>query len=230
MIDKLEKEYVDKLFLNAKENMTICCQNNINSVKLYEYFENENEFIFVMELVDESLYRFLEKRNQGLNPQEILEILKQLNNTFKIMANNLIVHRDLKLENIYIKYKNNEKTEYDIKLGDYDISIRLNSLDQKIDEIAGTKQYMAPEILRGESYVGKCDLWSLGVNIYFLLFKEFPYKIIGFHNSSILEKFDQSSLKSSGNELLDDLIKKLLEKDPGKRITWEQYFDHSFFK
>ena len=141
---KDKQEFFEKLFLNAKENMTICCQNNINSVKLYEYFENENEFIFVMELVDESLYRFLEKRNQGLNPQEILEILKQLNNTFKIMANNLIVHRDLKLENIFIKYKNNEKTEYDIKLGNYDISIRLNSLDQKIDEIAGTQQYMAP--------------------------------------------------------------------------------------
>ena len=151
MIDKLEKEFVDKLFLNEKDNMTICSQNNINSVKLYEYFENENEFIFVTELVDENLDQFLKKRNQGLNPQEILEILKQLNNTFKIMANNLIVHRDLKLENIFIKYKNNEKTEYDIKLGNYDISIRLNSLDHKIDEIAGTQQYMAPEILRGES-------------------------------------------------------------------------------
>ena len=143
------------------------------------------------------------------------------------MVNNLIVHRDLKLENIFIKYKNNEKTEYDIKLGDYGISIRLNSLNQTIYEIIGTPRYMAPEIIKEESYDGKCDLWSLGVLIYLLLFKEFPIKQIA--KASSIEKFDQKSLKASGNELLDDLIKKLLEKDPGKRITWEQYFEHPFF-
>ena len=224
----LSKEYVDQLCLNNLENMTICCQNNINSVKLYEYFNTENELVCVMELVDENLEQFLKKRSQGLNPQEILGILKQLNNTFKIMVNNLIVHRDLKLGNIFIKYKNNEKTEYIIKLGNYDISTRLTSLNEKIDIIAGSPRYMAPEIKAEDSYDGKCDLWSLGVLIYLLLFKESPIKQIA--KASSIEKFDQKSLKASGNELLDDLIKKLLEKDPRKRITWEQYFEHPFFK
>ena len=227
-VNNLGREYAHEAFLSNLENMTICCQNNINSVKLYEYFNTENELGYVMELVDEDLGQFLKKRNQGLNPQEILEILKQLNNTFKIMVNNLIVHRDLKLETIFIKYKNNEKTEYIIKLGNYDVSIRLDSLNQTICEIIGTPCYMAPEINTEDSYDGKCDLWSLGVLIYLLLFKESPIKQIS--KASSIAKFDQKSLKASGNELLDDLIKKLLEKDPGKRITWEQYFEHPFFK
>ena len=88
LIDRIPKEYEHHLFLNNLENMTICCQNNINSVKLYEYFNTENELVCIMELVDEDLGQFLNKRSQGLNPQEILEILKQLNNTFKIMVNN----------------------------------------------------------------------------------------------------------------------------------------------
>ena len=66
--------------------------------------------------------------------------------------------------------------------------------------------------------------------IYFLLFKEFPREKEGLFKLLNFEKFDQKSLKESGNELLDDLIKKLLEKDPGKRISWEQYFEHAFFK
>ena len=66
--------------------------------------------------------------------------------------------------------------------------------------------------------------------IYFLLFKEFPIKKEGNKFAFNFDKFDQKSLKESGNELLDDLIKKLLEKDPGKRISWEQYFEHAFFK
>jgi len=222
MKEKCGKDYYQTDFSKFLENMEICCKNNINSVKLYEYCNTENEISYVMELMDEDLENFMKKRGNGLNPQEILEILKQLNNTFKIMASNLIVHRDLKLSNIFIKYNNNEKSEYIIKLGDYQISDRLDSVDQKLDLIVGTMHYMAPEVSKGEKYDGKCDLWSLGVIIFVLLFKEFPNEVV--------DAASQQLLKSSGNELLDDLLKKLLVKDPGNRITWEQYFEHPFFK
>ena len=202
--------------------MEICCKDNVNSVKLYEYCNTENEIISVIELLDEDLDEFLKKREQGLNPQEILGILKQLNNTFKIMVDNLIVHRDIKLENIFIKYKNNEKSEYIVKLGEYEVSTKLNSSDQKMDLTVGTMKYMAPEVSKGEKYDGKCDLWSLGVVIYVLLFKEFPKKVE--------DPAGQQLEKASGNELLDDLLKKLLVKDPANRITWGQYFEHPFFK
>ena len=195
--------------------------DNVNSVKLYEYCNTESELICVTELVDEDLEKFLEKRDKGLNPQEVLGILKQLNNTFKIMVNNLIVHRDLKLANIFIKYKNNEKSEYIVKLGGYDISTRLNSLNEKMDLTVGTMNYIAPKISKGEIY-GKCDLWSLGVLIYVLLFKEFPKKVT--------DAASQQLIKASGNELLDDLLKRLLVEDPASRITWEQYFEHPVFK
>ena len=133
IINTLGEDYYKNVFLKSFENMEICGKNNINSVQLFEYSNAENEFICVMELVDEDLGKFLGKRDQGLNPQEILGILKQLNNTFKIMVDNLIVHRDLKLENIFIKYNNNEKSDYTIKLGYYEVSTRLNSLDQKMN-------------------------------------------------------------------------------------------------
>ena len=175
--------------------------------------------------MDENIEKFLRKRDQGLSAQEILEILTQLNNTFKIMVNNLIVHRDIKLQNIFIKYKNIEKIEYIVKLGNYEVSTRLNSLDQKMDLNVGTRAYMAPEILKDDYYDGKCDLWNLGVTIYLCLFKEFPTRLAYYNVVEIKEP-----LKSSGNELLDDLIKKLLVKDPTNRITWEKYFEHPFLQ
>ena len=94
MIGNLGEDYYKNEFLKSYENMEICCKDNVNSVKLYEYCDTEKEFIGVTELV----------------------ILKQLNNTFKIMVNNFIVHRDIKLESIFLKYKNNEKSEYIVKL------------------------------------------------------------------------------------------------------------------
>ena len=36
--------------------------------------------------------------------------------------------------------------------------------------------------------------------------------------------------RKTGDESLDDLIKKLLTNDPKKRITWEEYFNHPFFE
>ena len=220
VIENSGEDYVKNL-LKSYENMEICCKDNINSVKLYEYCDTENEIISVNELVDEDLYEFLKKRDEGLNAQEILGILKQLNNTFKIMVNNSIVHRDLKLASIFIKYKNNEKSEYIVKLGNYEVSIKLNSKDQKMDLTVGTPAYMAPEVLKDEEYDAKCDLFSLGVLIYVLLFKQIP--------KEVEDAASQQLVKASGNELLDDLLKKLLVK-PANRITWEKYFEHPFFK
>jgi serine/threonine protein kinase len=222
MIEECNEDFFQSEFSKSLENMEICCKDNINSVKLYEYSNNEKTLIYVTELMDENLEKFLKKRDKGLNPQEILGILKQLNNTFKIMVDNLIVHRDIKLGNIFIKYKNNEKSEYIVKLGEYEVSTKLNSSDQKMDLTVGTMKYMAPEVSKGEKYDGKCDLWSLGVVIYVLLFKEFPKKVE--------DPASQQLEKASGNELLDDLLKKLLVKDPANRITWGQYFEHPFFK
>ena len=93
---------------------------------------------------------------------------------------------------------------------------------------------MAPEILKEEEhkkYNYKCDLWSIGVIIYKLYFGIFPYN--GETEISIMnkiKKFGKRILKKTDNEDLDDLIINLLEKDPSKRFTWDQYFNHSFFK
>ena len=91
--------------------MKICSKNNTNnnSIKFYECYDTDKNFIIVMELCDTSLQSLLNKRKNGFTSGEIRDILKQLNNTFKIMEENEIVHRDLKLDNILIKFKDNKK-------------------------------------------------------------------------------------------------------------------------
>ena len=82
-----------------------------------------------MELCDKNLSQLLkekkEKDKRYFNSEEIFKIMKQLNNTFKIMIENKIIHRDLKLENILIKEENGKNK---IKLTDYGCSKRLISL------------------------------------------------------------------------------------------------------
>ena len=242
MIENLRKpnekeltEYKDG-FLKEIENMKLIegkNKENQNTVKFYEYFNNEKEFCIVMELCDGDLFELLsnKKDNQGFNIDEIYDILNQLNNTFKKMDENKLVHRDLKLPNILFKYINKEKNYYIVKLSDYGISKVLFTLTKKLSTQIGTSNMMAPEILKGNHYDAKCDLWSLGIIIYLLYFHKYPYN--GESEFAILNQIRnlrQKIIKKTENPELDNLILSLLNPDPDKRITWKQYFEHPFFK
>ena len=96
----------------------------------------------------------------------------------------------------------------------------------------GTVVTMAPEILEGDKkYDNKCDLWSIGVIIYQLLFKEYPYT--GNTEYSLyknIKKLGQKKLKHTIDDKLNDLIRRLLVPNPKERISWEEYFNHPFLK
>ena len=119
-----------------------------------------------MELCDGDLRQILNKfYPKGLPLNIINKIFYQLNKALKVMIDNDCIHRDLKPENILIKYTDNEKNNFDIKLTDFGLSTYEIHSTIKTHSIAGTKNYMAPEIEK-EYYNNKCDLWSLGVILY----------------------------------------------------------------
>ena len=94
-IEEEFNEFQNKL-LNEIKLMEIC-ENN-NSIKYYEYYNTKKNFIIIiMELCDASLQSLLNERKNGFNKEEILDLLNQLNSTFKIMKDNKIIHRDIKL-------------------------------------------------------------------------------------------------------------------------------------
>ena len=227
--------WIDK-FKNEYENMKKCSKSD-NSVKCYEYFDNNKNFVIIMELCDVNLSQLLmknlEKYDRGFSVEEIYEIMTQLNNALKIMKNNNIIHRDLKLENILVKFIDKEHKKYQVKLTDYGCSVSLNSLlsINVLHSFVGTIIYMAPELLKKEEYNYKCDLWSLGIIIYKLYFGKSPFS--GITEEALtrnIVNFRANNFKKIGNKDLDDLLKNLLEKEKEKRLNWDKYFNHPFFR
>lgn len=80
-----------------------------------------------------------------------------------------ICHRDIKLENILIN------KDDDIKIIDLGIADFVDQKHKNLSGFLGTKPYMAPEILLGEKYNSKCDIWSIGVTFYILLALRLPF-------------------------------------------------------
>ena len=205
---------------------------NQNTVIFDEYFNTNDQFVIIMELCDKSLLDYFRKeKNNHLNFEEINDIISQLNNSFKIMVKNNILHRAIKPENILMKYQNNKKTKFLVKLKLTDDSGLLNSSNELIsqDQINRNLKIYAPEVLEKRLYTEKSDLFSLGVLIYNLYFNKLPFE--GENREDILNNIRKGINGTlTENKVFDDLLKKLLNGNESERISWEEYFKHQFFK
>ena len=180
-----------------------------------------------MELCDNDLSNELKKRPNGFDVEEVRNIMSQLNNAFKKMFEHNIIHRDLKLGNILIKYTDEAKTKFKPKLCDYGFSKVLN--DSFTQTHLGTPATMAPEIMSGKNYGPEVDLWSIGVLMYQLHFNKLPYT--GKDEKDIYQKIkNKVPYDQPEDPDLRDLINNLLIEDPKKRLFWPSYFNHPFFK
>ena len=83
--------------------------------------------------------------------------------------------------------------------------------------------FKAPEALE-EGNHKKCDLWSIGVLIYYLFF------LRCFRISHISKLYENGFYKKLSDNDLKDLVTKLIVIKPEKRMNWEEYFSHNFFK
>lgn len=174
--------------------------DNVNSIKFLDKFEEDNIIFIVIEFCDDNLKKFLDDSEKGFNVEEIQIVLKQLNNILTNMRDENIAHNDIKLENIFVKFKNDSK-EFDIKLSEYGKTTNLTGVTN--------------------STLVKQDLLSLGEIIYEMIFKNKGDSIEDMRNKTgEVDDFDAD---------LGDLFSKTLVENADERISWDKYFEHVFF-
>ena len=223
--------------LNNEINILKLLSYNQNSVKYYGNYNNGKEKIIVMEKCDKNLNEFIKQRGSALTVKEIKRKFKDLNILFKIMQKEKIIHRDLKLENLLIKY-NNEKTDYIIKLGDYGVGKFKLESNGIFSGLKGTIDTVAPEILlqKTKKYESSVDIFSLGIILYQLSHNlKHPFglnyiqSLINYTNNYDKDNLNIEFDKSIKNNDFKDLIKKMIKLNPKNRLNWEEYFNHPFF-
>ena len=200
-----------------------------NLLNIIENYQDDKNFLYyiILDKMDGDLKKLVEEKyKKGMESSLIRKIFSQINSGLKVMIEKGKCHRDLKPENILYSYINEEKTNFIIKIGDFGFSTDL--VKTQYVSIAGTRLYQAPEIEEGK-YSNKCDLYSIGIILYYL--KTGEYIFDGKRDLDKLINKDKNIIKKdTDDELLNKLIRKLVVKDPHKRMEWDDYFKDPFFK
>ena len=131
-----------------------------------------------------------------------------------------IAHRDIKLANVLLK------KDFTIKLADFGFAKESGQEEDMMRTYCGTPITMAPEILQGKPYDKKCDIWSLGVILFQLIFGKLPFPIdqgyVVFINKVTNEKVKIPS-NPKISESLVELLFGCLERDQFKRYSIEEF-------
>ena len=138
--------------------------SNIVSYEDHKMFPHEDgvgwDILIRMELLT-PVTSYL-KENHTFTRREVIQLGMDLCKALEICQRYNIIHRDIKPANIFIS-----ETE-DFKLGDFGVA-RIASASTGASTRAGTVNYMAPEVFRGEKYTSNVDIYSLGLVMYQLL-------------------------------------------------------------
>ena len=195
-----------------------------NIVKLFELFETEDHYCLVMEnIVGGNLLNAINKMNKI--PENLAKIIfKQLIQTLQYIHSNNIAHRDIKPDNILLDLDNT------IKICDFGVS-KIFTEGQLIRDSCGTPAFVAPEILLDFPYDPfPTDIWSSGVVLYAMTTGFFPFRGVNetqLHESILNGIFPKP--KDISNEL-NDLLTKILNTNPKKRISLKNILLHPWLK
>ena len=201
--------------------------NNSNIVGFEKFFEDKDNVYILLELCSNQTLRELVKRRKRLNELEVQCYILQIIRALKYLHNHRIIHRDLKLGNLFLTSK------LELKLGDFGLAAKLEYDGQRRKTVCGTPNYVAPEILEkknGHSY--EVDIWSLGIVIYTMLFGVPPFDAND--EKIIYKKIKMNSYKFPDSIKVENsakkLISSLLNLDPSKRPSLDSIIEHDFFK
>ena len=197
-----------------------------NIVAFEHYFEDtENVYILLEMCASQSLNELL-KRRKRLTEIEVQCYMIQIIKALKYLHSHRVIHRDLKLGNLFLTDK------MEVKVGDLGLATKLEFEGERKRTVCGTPNYIAPEILdgkQGHSY--EVDIWSLGVICYTLIIGKPPFETQDVKTTYKRIKMNAYSFPEAAiiSEPAKALITEILVTDPLKRPTLDQMLAHEFF-
>ncbi|EPQ56313.1 hypothetical protein GLOTRDRAFT_120867 [Gloeophyllum trabeum ATCC 11539] len=162
------------------------------------------------------------KLNERLVATYVVKILEGLD----YLHQNDVVHCDLKAANILTTKNGN------VKLSDFGVSLNLRAMEREMKDVAGTPNWMAPEVIELKGASPKSDIWSLACTVIELLTGRPPYADIA-NSMTVMFRIvedDAPPLPEGCSDLLKDFLTQCFHKDPAMRPSAEMLCEHEWLK
>ncbi|XP_076367512.1 ribosomal protein S6 kinase-related protein-like isoform X2 [Tachypleus tridentatus] len=198
----------------CKDEVTIQCVLGHHPfiVKCKHHWQNKKKLFIVTEYIPHGELLKVWKTYGKFNEELVQFYVAELALTIDFLHNAGVIYRDLKMENILLDEKGH------VQLIDFGLAKWL-AYGERANTICGTIQYMAPEILKMESYTKAVDWWSLGIIMYALLTGQYPVESV--HDHSKMQKLVESTnytLPESYSDGARHVVRQLLCKLPQRRL------------
>jgi serine/threonine protein kinase len=148
--------------------------NHTGINQIYDVIETEDKIYIIEEQIEKgNLNNVLTLYSHLMCFKSVYNMIMQLINTMHFIHSLGIVHRDLKMENVLVKFTHKG---VETKVIDFGIS-KIISKNETLTAKYGTFNNLPPEIIKGETYFHNIDVWNLGIIIYNLLYKQHPFPL-----------------------------------------------------
>lgn len=191
--------------------------------QMFGYYEDENNYYLLIEYSENGTLLQHINKNGPIIEQLARRYFTQLLIAVEYLHTvKRIAHRDIKLENILFD------SFYNIRLTDFGISRDFEE-NAEFHTICGSPSYLAPEIIKGEPYNTKSDIWGMGVVLYSMVNGKLPFNAT--NKKDLFNQILKEDIKFNRNisDTLKDLINKMLNKNQYARISLEQIKEHPWF-
>ncbi|KAL9598906.1 MAG: hypothetical protein Q9219_004171 [cf. Caloplaca sp. 3 TL-2023] len=231
---KMEEKFRTELQIHAK-------MRHPNIVEFHKAFTFKENTYVVLELCPNGSIQDMVRARKGISLPEVRRFVVQLCAAVKYMHARNVIHRDLKMGNLFLDH------DLNVKIGDFGLAAILvnpgeyegsytKALSRRTT-LCGTPNYIAPEILdkgkRGHDL--KVDIWALGCIVYAMICCRPPFQAAS--STEIYEKAravdycwpEPDAVRSFVPNEVKDLVAGLLKPDPTERLTLDQVVSHPFF-
>ncbi|KAL7019012.1 hypothetical protein ACKWTF_010984 [Chironomus riparius] len=212
---------------NQKEKMTQEIQihkslHHRNIVGFHSFFDDQFNVYIVLELCKKRSMMELHKRRKIVTDYECRYYIHQIVSGVQYLHENRIIHRDLKLGNLFLN------DELHVKIGDFGLATKIEFEGERKKTLCGTPNYIAPEILNKKGHSYEVDIWSIGCVMYTLLVGQPPFETKSLKDTYHKIKKCDYRLPSNLRKNAAEMIIAMLQSDPEKRPTVGQLLRFEF--
>jgi serine/threonine protein kinase len=184
---------------------------------------HDQSLLFFMEYAPGGTLLDLVTKKKGLSEGEAQFYFIQMFSAVRhLHMYHFVAHRDLKLENILIGKRGVVKVS--------DFGLAGSCYNNLMHTFVGTGGFQAPEIVAGNEYTEKCDVWSLGICLYAMVSGKFPFSTQNTNYRLFLTEIANFKCPPQFSPMLSDLIQKMLVVKPDDRPSLMKLQSHPWLK